>query len=98
LPCNPSVKGTDVTKYQTEYPVLRGVEKPPHGNTKTGLPFYRLGVGDSFDVPPEQYARASSARAHFQKKRRMQGENVVITSGQVRDGSRVIGYRFTRIR
>lgn len=80
-----------------EYPIQRG--KPPavHGNTKTGLPFHKLKVGDSFEVPPEDYRRTSSARAHFQKKQALEGKRVRISSGQVRDEhGRLKCYRFRR--
>lgn len=51
-----------------EYPVEHEVEKLPHGNARRGLPFYRLEVGEGFTVPPEDYGRTASARAHYQKR------------------------------
>lgn len=51
-----------------EYRVEHGRPRTPHGNTKTGLPFYRMEVGDEFTIPAVDYNRTNSARAHFQKK------------------------------
>lgn len=75
-----------------EYPV-REVTKPPHGNVKRGLPFYRLKVGEGFQVPPEDYGRTSSARAHFQTK----NPGKVFSSRGVRDESgKIVAYVFRR--
>lgn len=54
--------------HSLEYSVEKSPESPPHGNAKTGLPFYRLLVGEGFSVPPEDYSRVASARAHYQTK------------------------------
>jgi len=81
-----------------EYPVEK-IEKPPHGNTKTGLPFHRLRVGESFRIPPEEYGRTNSARAHYQKKMRAKGKNVKFSSRSIRDENKsIVGYIFTRDR
>lgn len=83
-----------------EYPVEKGVPKPPHGNTKTGLPFYRLRVGESFVVAPDEYSRTNSARAHYKKKHLQRtGVEVEFSSGQEKDATgALIGYRFRRER
>lgn len=84
-------------EFVDEFPIEKNKPKPPHGNTKTGLPFYRLKIGESFVVPPEDYTRASSARAHFQKKQAKAGNPVVVSSRQVKnDNGELIGYRFLR--
>jgi hypothetical protein len=62
------------------------------------LKFYDCKVGDSFDVPPEEYSKANSARAHFKKRMwRVHRQEVRFTSQQVKDESgRVVAHRFTR--
>lgn len=79
-----------------EYPIEH-IEKPPHGNTKTGLPFHKLEVGESFRVPPSDYPRVNCARAHYQKRMRREGKKVKFSSRSVRAPDRtVIEYVFTR--
>lgn len=72
--------------------------RTPHGNTSTGLQFITAEVGETFDVPPEEYTRANSARAHYQKKMwRLYRKEVRFTSCQLKDEhGRLIGHRFRR--
>ena len=70
----------------------------PHGNTSTGRPFHVTAVGGHFDVAPEDYTKANSARAHYQNSQWRRFRRVVrFSSTQVRDGEgNVTAYRFTR--
>lgn len=76
-----------------EYPVAPVSPKRPHGNTKTGLPFHRLEIGESFRIPPDDYNRVNSARAHYQKKH---GNRVKFSSSSIRENGRIVGYLFRR--
>lgn len=82
----------------TVYPVHKKTKKLPHGNTKTGLPFYEMTQkGDAFVVPPEDYSRTNCARAHFQKKMAMRGTPVKFSSRAVKDErGKVTSYVFRR--
>ena len=77
---------------QKEYPV-RVAAKRPHGNTKTGLPFHKMRIGEAFEIPADDYNRTNSARAHYQKKNSLKK----FSSSSVRgpDG-RITGYIFRR--
>lgn len=77
----------------TEYTIVRRTPKPPHGNAKTGLPFYRMEVGESFFIPADDYGRTNSARAHFQKKH----PGTKFSSSSIRDAEgKIIKYQFRR--
>jgi hypothetical protein len=78
--------------------ITRPETKPPHGNTSTGMAFVGCEVGGTFDVPPEEYARANSARAHYQKRMwRLYRQEVKFTSSQVKDEyGHVVAHRFRR--
>jgi hypothetical protein len=81
-----------------EYPVEVGAPKPAHGNTRRALPFHKMEVAESFVVPPSDYGRTNSARAHFKKKQfQKHGLLVEISSGRERDPrtGALVGYRFT---
>lgn len=69
----------------SEYRVIKNGRHVPHGNTRTGLPFHEMEIGDTLEVPPSDFARTSSARAHFQKKMAEQGKPVRFTSRGVKD-------------
>lgn len=70
---------------------------PPHGNVKRALPFHTMKVDQSIEVPPEDYGRVNSARAHFTKKMRAAGNKIRITSRAVKENGRVLYYVFTRV-
>jgi hypothetical protein len=69
-----------------------------HGNTSRGRLFHLTEVGGSFDVKPEDYAKANCARAHYQNSQfRRFKRSVKFTSRQIRDEhDNVVAYRFTR--
>jgi hypothetical protein len=86
----------EMTTMVESYPVSK-TPRAPHGNTKTALPFHHMEVGESFIVPPEDYSRTNSARAHYTKKRMAIGKKVQFTSRQMKDDDgNVIGYQFRR--
>lgn len=81
-----------------EYQVTREPKKP-HGNTKTGLPFHRLAVGESFRVPADDYSRTNSARAHYQKKNpKTKFSSRSIRKDEKNNEGPIVGYLFTRIK
>lgn len=68
-----------------------------HGNTTTGKKFYGLKkVGDSFTIPPDDYAKYNCARAHFVKKHeKATGVKLKIRSRSIKnDRKEVLGYKF----
>ena len=90
-----------VNMHDLSYPIVRNVGPPIHGNTKRGLPFREMDVGDAFYVDAEDYTRASSARAHFYKwyhymyPRR---KRPVIRSAIERNRDGTVRYKFWRER
>ncbi len=88
-----------VNMHDLSYPIERKVGPPIHGNTKTGLPFRKMLVGDAFYVEPEEYSRASSARAHFYKWYEITyGRRPVIRSAMERMDDGTVKYKFWRER
>lgn len=80
-----------------EYKIKRSDVDIPHGNTKRGLPFHKLEVGEYFEVPPDDYGRTNSARAHYQKRMLAKGQRVKFSSRAVKDAAGAIkGYVFRR--
>jgi hypothetical protein len=67
-----STKITEPIQPSEEYPVEpahHNVEgRPIHGNTKRGLPFHKMKIGDSFVVPKSDFNRTSCARFHYRKR------------------------------
>lgn len=84
----------------SEYRVIHDAPALPHGNTKTGLPFHSMEVGDTLEVPPSEFSRTNSARAHFQKKMAAQGIDVKFTSRGVKNGEtgKIAYHVFRRVR